>query len=202
MSVETEIKLVSPGGGIGFDVFSDERIRGFIDSIEEIVMETAYFADGQGGLEDSRYMLRLRSENGNGVVGFKCRLKRGCAERRLELEHPAASIEEGVEKLLADRGLPDKAREILSRSQLKCLCGASFVRRQAKYSAGGAGFYLCHDKGRVFAADRQAPIDELELELVQGDEQAMLEAARYLCEKYCLEFSQKGKHQRAMELVK
>lgn len=195
--MEVEIKLCPPDERAARSAFFDGELLPSQGETRSIVMRTVYYADEAGMIRKNKWTLRLRRENGVGVVTFKSRL-RGLS--RIELETEAEDLASGAAALASRSQLPEEAREMLRRGAFRPLCGASFTRLARLCRWGGAVIELSLDEGELTGGHRTAPLLELELELVSGEEGDLLRAAKALSERYGLTRLRLSKQQRAMAL--
>ena len=165
---------------------------------ENIQMQTVYYDTPSGALSARRWTLRLRRENDRSVVTVKTPDK-GYA--RGEWEYEGEYLDEAIEPLIA-LGAPEGLREALEKEPPVPVCGAEFVRITAPLTlADGTRCALCGDIGNLTGGGRSEPLCELELELTEGSEAAMLDYARALAEKYALREERRSKQARARALA-
>ena len=161
-------------------------------------MQTVYYDTPSGALSARRWTLRLRRENDRSVVTVKTPDK-GYA--RGEWEYEGEYLDEAIEPLIA-LGAPEGLREALEKEPPVPVCGAEFVRITAPLTlADGTRCALCGDIGNLTGGGRSEPLCELELELTEGSEAAMLDYARALAEKYALREERRSKQARARALA-
>ena len=165
---------------------------------ENIQMQTVYYDTPSGALSARRWTLRLRRENDRSVVTVKTPDK-GYA--RGEWEYEGEYLDDAIEPLIA-LGAPEGLREALEKEPPVPVCGAEFVRITAPLTlADGTRCALCGDIGNLTGGGRSEPLCELELELTEGSEAAMLDYARALAEKYALREERRSKQARARALA-
>ena len=194
--METELKLSPVAPVQAKQVFAAPEIAPHLGPCRDIRMETVWYDTEDGALAALGHTLRLRQEDGRGV----CTLK-GPSDglSRTERERAAESIGEGAALLLAGEDLPDGVRAAMTRP-LRPVCGARFTRTAARYDDGALAFELSFDQGVLTCGDRQAPLYELELELVSGTEGALRAFGEHLAAVYCLPLCAVGKKRRALAL--
>ncbi|MBQ7565956.1 MAG: CYTH domain-containing protein [Oscillospiraceae bacterium] len=158
-------------------------------------MESVYFDTPAGDLKARKWTLRLRRENGRGVVTMKTA---GDGGARGEWEYEADSIDGAAEKLAA-LGAPQELKALLAAG-VAPVCGASFTRQAITLELGGTAAELALDLGFLFRGERKAPLCEVELELKFGDESAVKELADELAAKYELSPEPRSKFVRASNL--
>ena len=195
--MEIEIKLQADTRLAAEAAFFDEDTLPSLGGTRHIIMNTAYYDDPEGSFAARRQTLRLRREDGKGIVTFKTAL---VGLRRLELEADADSIEAGAAALLLMDALPADARESLEKGRFVPVCGAAFSRDTRRCRFESAELDLCLDRGILFCENAKAPLLELELELARGSEEALSRAAEALIARWPLTPLSLSKQQRAMAL--
>lgn len=198
--MEIEIKLAPVTQAQFAGLLADPAVAPCLGQGEEVTrMEAVYYDDIPGNLSQRKMTLRLRKENGKGVCTFKAPAQGEFA--RTEVECEAETVEEGVQKLLAEGALPFPAAALLSRMMLVPQCGARFTRIAVPLVQADFACILSYDSGELFAGHRTAPIAECEAELAAGTA-AQLEAFFLpLAEKHGLPVCKQSKHARARALM-
>jgi inorganic triphosphatase YgiF len=167
----------------------------YLGAWQRISMETTYYDTPTADLAALRYTLRRRFENGVSVCTVKTPAG---AIGRGEWEVNCDTIEEAIEKL-CKLGAPENLID-LTRKGLKPVCGARFTRQALTVEIPGGTAELALDKGILFAADREIPICEVEVELKDGSVEEVALFAGLLAQKYGLQPEKKSKFQRAKAL--
>ncbi len=160
-----------------------------------IAMETTYYDDPQGQLSARRWTLRRRLENGKSVCTLKVPLPDGS---RGEWEAECDDILDAI-PLLTAQGAPAELTAF-TREGLNISCGARFTRLAGPIELPGAAAELALDKGLLLGGGKEAPLQELEVELKSGSEAAVLEFAQALAAEFALVPEQKSKVARARAL--
>lgn len=161
-----------------------------------IEMETTYYDTFDGKLNNRRWTLRRRFENGLSV----CTLKTPSADgNRNEWEVECGGIMAAIPRLVK-AGAPMELME-LSVSGLVEVCGARFTRLALLLQVEGGAVELALDEGKLLGGGREAPIREVEVELKKGTEEVMDNFAKTLAEKYALILESKSKYRRALALA-
>lgn len=197
--MEIEYKWEFPEGGLGrlaeVDLFSD-----MLGAAEELHMHAVYYDSVDGLVKDAFGGLRVRRENGAGVCCLKLPApgSDGVKARR-EFEVAADDIREGL-RLLPGAGAPQELCDALLASELTALCETEFSRRALRFMLPQFVAELAVDEGEMRREGRKTPIRELELELLEGDEQAFHEFAARLEAQLGLEQQPLSKLARAMNL--
>lgn len=193
--MEYEVKLAVPKQELMEKILQDERISGTMaEPIRKIAMETTYYDAPDGSLGQKKWTLRRRMENHTPVVTLKTPTDR--PEYRNEWEVEGTDVLGAIPALI-EQGAPEELRELRS---LVPVCGAKFVRRAVMLQLEGCVAELALDAGILFRGERQGLIQELELELKDGDPAAMLRLGDDLCHTYGLREESKSKFWRARNL--
>ena len=162
---------------------------------QQIAMETTYYDTPDQNLAALRYTLRRRFENGISVCTVKTPAAGG---GRGEWEVRCDRIEDAIEKL-CKLGGPENLL-VLTQKGLQPVCGAKFTRQALAIKIPGAIVELALDKGILFAAAREIPLCEVEVELKEGEPQAAAQFAAMLAENHALQPEPRSKFQRAKAL--
>lgn len=195
--MEIEIKLGPVEPALAAVIFDDIALLPPAGEEERIRMRTTYYDDPAGSFRARKQTLRLRQENDLSVCTFKTALE-GLA--RLELDCQAPDIVSGAAQLSVHPDLPESAKNALLGGVFLPRCGAQFLRRARLCRVEGATFHLCLDEGQLEKGDLTVPLCEIELELVEGDVDALQRTAQLLMAAYKLPLCRKSKQQRALEL--
>lgn len=195
--MEIEIKFSPVSSTQARMLFEDNTLSQPAGELQRYCMETTYYDDPQHIFSQNGFTFRLRQENEKCICTFKTRLT-GLA--RLELEAEADTVEEGAKALLQNPALPDEARAVLERGQFVPTCGASFVRLAQKRQTAQLTAVLSWDAGVLFNGNVQQPFTEAELELAEGEENALAALAEQYERRFDLALCTRSKQQRAREL--
>ena len=139
-----------------------------------IRMESSYFDTADGMLRNKKAALRLRRENERTVC---CMKLRGEEERtdglraHEEYQCDAGTLEDGLRQL-PEKGAPEALCGELLHAELKEICTVSFRRCAVLLQEQDTVCELALDKGELCREGRSAPLCEIELEYVAGDEKA------------------------------
>lgn len=164
----------------------------------EMEMESLYLDTPARDLGQRRWTLRLRRENGVGVV---CLKTPGEGRARGEWEVRCEDVSPAI-PLLIDKGAPPELAVLTGGGPLEPVCGARFTRRAALLPLPGGGTAeLCLDAGELFAGDRRAPLCEAEVELKSGEPAAAERFAGELAARYGLREEPDSKFRRASRLA-
>ena len=162
---------------------------------QTIAMETTYYDTPGSDLSALHYTLRRRYENGVSVCTVKTPIA-GAGRGEWEVRCP--TIEEAIEKL-CKLGAPENLMALTQKGVVP-VCGARFTRQALAVEIPEGAVELALDKGILFAGDRELPICEIEVELKDGEPNAVVQFASLLAEKYALQPEQKSKFKRAKAL--
>ena len=167
-------------------------IRGAFGPFREITMETTYYDTPDRSLGARRATLRRRYENGVAVYALKTYLPDGAHG---EWECTAAGLEEAMGKLaaLGAPGLP-RAEEIVP------ICGAAFTRSCCLLAVEGGKVELALDEGILTGSGKELPLREVELELKEGPDAALLAFGPAFARRFALEEEPLSKFARARAL--
>ncbi len=189
---ETEAKLTGPMTALrnAFAAVEGGEIR-------QIQMEAIYYDTAEELLCRNGLALRLRLENGRGVVTCKTKGRDrgdGVAVRG-EYEAPAETVEAGV-SALCPLLAPD-AGEILQNALpgLVPVAKVQCTRREKTVTVGDATFVVSLDEGTF---NNRTPFGEVEAELVAGEPEAVNALARELCHRFGLQPEPRSKLERAL----
>ena len=159
-------------------------------------MESTYFDTVDHHLSQTRMTLRLRLENNESVCTLKTPLPDGS---RGEWECPATNIDSGIAALLA-LGAPETLKQ-MTKDGLIPVCGASFTRCAINLPTQDGSAELALDQGTLTGGGKEIPLQEVEIELKSGSEEATLALAAQIAETYGLQSESKSKFRRAMDLA-
>lgn len=206
MAVETEIKLTIPDRRFIERIMSDELVTQYLKtSFAETEMLSRYYDTPSGALNERKWALRLRDEGGRSVAALKAtgtlQADSGLYLRN-EWEWPAQTIESGIEGLMA-QGAPPELAGLTSGGNLVERCRLRFTRTSGLlYMPGGVRVDLAIDCGEIEAGEKREGLLELELELLFGGREALLELSGALREKHGLSVQLLSKYERALRLIR
>jgi len=137
--------------------------------------KTAYFDTKDGALREAGMSLRVRRAGGRHVQTVK--RKRGSAAGlfvRQEWEADVAGLDVDQEALKAT---PLKRLPAADRGALACVLKTDFRRTAWQIAHGGSRIEVALDEGKVKSGKAQAPLCEVELELIEGKPRALFDLA-------------------------
>ena len=167
-------------------------IRQEYGPFHDITMETTYYDTPQRLMASRRETLRRRYENGVAVFALKTYLPDGSHG---EWETEAPSFPEAMEKLRA-MGAPN----LPDVDTLVSICGAAFTRSCCLIAVEGGKIELALDQGVLTGSGKEIPLREVELELKEGPDEALLAFAPNFAARFALTEEPLSKFARAKAL--
>lgn len=167
-----------------------------------IRMESSYFDTAGGMLRNKKAALRLRRENERTVCCMKLRSEEESADglrAHEEYQCDAGTLEDGLRQL-PEKGAPEALCGELLHAELKEICTVSFRRCAVLLQEQDTVCELALDKGELRREGRSAPLCEIELEYVAGDEKAFHALAAELADQLDLVPENESKLARAMKV--
>jgi inorganic triphosphatase YgiF len=191
---------------VGFEyekkIRADENILKEIDkALKEppyiLQMETTYYDTPKGALSKRKITLRRRLENGISVCTLKT--PTGTAARG-EYQAECDSITNAIPILCKLSNWEELL--LLTAEGVVPVCGAKFTRTARKISFGDSLLEVALDQGILIGGHKEAPLFEVEVELLSGKEQDADLYAALLSQRFSLQEEPKSKFRRALELAK
>ena len=173
-----------------------EALKAAYEGFTTIEMETTYYDTFDAKLNNRHWTLRRRYENGKSVCTLKTPDPTG---GRSEWEVEAPGIITAI-PMLCSMGAPMELMA-LTVSGLQEVCGAKFTRLALQLEVPGAKVELALDKGKLFGGGREKALQEVEVELKEGADNAAIAFAKLLEEKYHLTPEKRSKYNRALGLA-
>lgn len=173
------------------------QIREKYGDFTTISMETAYYDTPTGKLGNLRWTLRRRYENGRSVCTLKTPEKDGS---RGEWETECGDILAAIPEL-CKLGGPEELLTLTKDGVIQS-CAARFTRLAKEIALPGAVLELALDEGVLLGGGKELPFAEVEAELKNGSEDAVVAFAQALAEEFGLTPEPRSKVQRAMALAK
>ena len=165
-------------------------------AVAHFEMRTSYYDTAAKDLSARRWTLRRRMENHISVCTLKIPMADG-ARGEFEVECP--SIEAAIPELCKLSDLPELA--VFAARGLQEVCAAAFHRVAVTVAIEGAEAEVARDEGLLLGGGNQLPLCELEVELKDGDPQAVTDFANSLAARFSLEPEPKSKFRRALHLA-
>ena len=173
-----------------------EILKNRYPNLHPITMETTYYDNAAGDFSRLKWTFRRRMENGISV----CTLKTPMAGLgRAEFEVECADLLEAVPQLLA-QGAPQQLLALVADG-IAPSCGAKFTRLAGKLELDGCTAELALDKGVLLGGGKELPFREVEVELKEGSEEAVVAFAEALAAELGLIPEPKSKVARARQLA-
>ena len=173
-----------------------EILKNRYPNLHPITMETTYYDNAAGDFSRLKWTFRRRMENGISV----CTLKTPMAGLgRAEFEVECADLLEAVPQLLA-QGAPQQLLALVACG-IAPSCGAKFTRLAGKLELDGCTAELALDKGVLLGGGKELPFREVEVELKEGSEEAVVAFAEALAAELGLIPEPKSKVARARQLA-
>lgn len=197
MSHEIEMKLAL--GETGPErLLQHPFLRGGVDAAQRLA--NVYFDTPRGELEAARMALRLRRHGDSWVQTLKTSGEgAGGYSRRREWEWPVAG--EALDRAGLAALPPIAALDADLLARLEPRFTTDFERRAWRLELAEATIEVALDQGEIRAADRRVPIRELELELKDGDPQALWSLALAFAETLPLRPADASKAARGSALL-
>lgn len=170
-----------------------------------IRMRSRYYDTADRLLARQGVGLRLRQENDQSVCCMKIRGKAAddnadCGLRqRAEYQCNALTITEGL-ALLPTEGAPVALCREAAAAPLELICEVDFTRCAILIQHDNTVCEMACDRGEMRREDRRAPLCEIELEFVAGDEAVFHQIAAKLAGKLSLVPEPESKLARASQL--
>ncbi|MEA4888868.1 MAG: CYTH domain-containing protein [Clostridiaceae bacterium] len=220
--METELKLRFIQDGDRSSFFTDPWIADLLlpDSRQNLDMHSQYYDTAAGALTIRRASLRIRREDDRRIATVKLgKAANNGLHQRLEwsvvLDDDAMDWsdqpEKGLDaawflKLAVSDGDPDdRLRELLLEidgQPLLEICQADFTRTAYDIGYGDTLMELALDKGELRAGPLTAQINELELELKEGDVRDLMALGDEMQARYDVEPESQSKYARCLALLR
>ncbi|MCC5883785.1 MAG: CYTH domain-containing protein [Halomonas sp.] len=197
MSHEIEMKLALGETGPQL-LLQHPLLRNGVDAAQRLA--NTYYDTRQGELEAARIALRLRRCNDSWVQTLKTSGEgSGGFSRRHEWEWPVAGDALDLAGLAELPPCAELGAGVLQRLEPRFT--TDFERRLWRLELADATIEVALDQGEIRAAGRRVPIRELELELKDGDPQALWRLALALAETVPLRPAEASKAARGSALL-
>ncbi len=163
-------------------------------------LETIYYDTPDGALQKAGVALRVRRAWGRYImtVKFPPNLSAGMFGRD-EIEVRIASAEPDIEKFGAD--IAARIRQIIVSGNVVPAFATTFKRRAGLLESAGVKIVLSVDSGTVEAGGNSLPLEEIELELKEGNETVLYEIATNLAREGGLKLNPVTKAERGSLLA-
>ncbi len=208
--METELKLrfLEPDGRRA--LLEDEWFQGLLlpDPPEETHMEATYYDTEDGRLHARRAAFRVRLEGDRHIASLKARGKVSAGlHQRLEWnleqddDSPDFQAFARSSELQGDSdGIVRELAEAVGDAELVEVCRTEFERLHMMLGFRDALIEAAFDAGTLRADGRSVEMEELELELKEGDVRDLVELGKEMAERFRVVPEHRSKHQRCLEL--
>ena len=206
MPTEYEIKIHLPSKSVIDKLINDQYVTRYLkEGFVRTPMSARYYDTPDWDLYKAGYMLRIRQEGQNVVAS----LKKGTVDKgdhaglciRRKWLCTATSIAAAGSSLL-NCGAPEDFGAIIEGKQLIETCYDEFTRTSAMlYMEEGLVTELSIDEGTMHVQGRDAPILEMECEIIFGGIQELKPFADGISERYGLEPELTTKYEKAYLLA-
>jgi len=199
MAKELELKLQIKAEQLP-NIIKDDLINSYRKGDwQRVNMDTLYYDTIDHDLRDKGIVLRIRKIDntsyrqtlklpGNSIAGLADR-----QEYEFEIED---------DRLDLDKIPVTEVRNLLNnhKSDIASVFNTCFTRTQTELQIKNTRIELAIDIGAILSDGKELPINELELELLEGDVTVLFHLALTLCEKYTLQLKFAGKGERGYRL--
>ena len=164
--------------------------------LRPIAMETTYYDNAAGDFSRLKWTFRRRMENEKSICTLKTPMK---GLGRAEFETECGDILEAVPVLIA-QGAPAELAHLVAGG-ISPSCGARFTRLAGLLELPGCTAELALDEGVLLGGGKELPFREVEVELKEGSEEAVIAFAEALAAELGLVPEHKSKVARARALA-
>lgn len=200
MGKEMEYKLGLPENCDASRFLQDALLKSYLyGKWQERHMQTTYYDSADCRFSKHMWTLRHRMEGTESVVCVKTPTED--FHTRGEWQVNAEALNDNAIERLILAGAPKQLLVLYGLGDIAPICSADFTRKSAMLTfADGSKAEFAYDKGNLHGKTEQQPLEEVELELYEGDPEAMLEFVNYLCTTYGLSELNRSKFARARAL--
>ena len=205
--MEIELKYAIENEQTAKEIFQDPYIEMIKDkqTEEDVRMHAVYFDTEDRRLHREGIAFRVRKEgeflqatlkwNGSSEDGMHKREEINApVDDETKLYHPDVEI-------FAQSEMCQALKDIVGERTLVPLMETDILRSQVRIDTGKSISELSIDKGEVKCCGKSAPILELEIELLSGDEEDMKSLGAELAEKFGLKGENTSKFKRGLDLM-
>ena len=206
MSTEIEIKMKIPNRSTAQRILADPQVAAHqMGPAETLAMRSVYYDTPSHQLMKWEWALRMRQEGTDSVVTLKTQQEPDALPGlfvRKEWQTQGENVYLAVEELVR-LGAPQALRDVAASESFVERCQIQFQRRKLVLKlADGTRAEMAVDEGQILADGKQEPFLELELELILGQAQYLLEWAAAWEIKYQLTRELASKYERALRLIR
>ncbi|WP_020590767.1 CYTH and CHAD domain-containing protein [Kiloniella laminariae] len=163
---------------------------------------TRYFDTADHTLKETKMTLRVRRENGQWVQTLKSKdADGGIVKQRAEFTVPAVAGEPDLE-LIDDRKLRSKLEGVLQGQPLEEICVSDIRRVHRLIQYRDSKIEMAIDTGNIRAKEKSEEVSEIELELLEGSAEDMLDFVSLLQEHCSFAIGTNSKASRGFDLAR
>ncbi len=200
MGSEIEIKLgISREEDIG-KILGDARLGADFGEFAVISMNARYYDTRELDLLARNYVVRIRKENGANVATLK--------KRHRELDSGVMVREEWNHEVPPNSRIklsyfPEVEKElegIVGSKELVEIVETDFIRRVLNVEFQGSQLEMAVDHGKIVSKGQEVPIMEVEIELKEGEAEAITGFMEEYLREYKLPIEMESKFRRGVDL--
>ena len=204
--MEIEMKYGIVDEKTAADIWDDEYLLSMeeADTREKVQMRASYFDTDDYVLSENDIALRVRKEGSKTVATLKWRGKNeGGLHIREEINvpMPEGSSAAPDPMIFKESEIGQEVITLIGFNKLHCIMETNFVRSRFRIDSGEGIMEVSLDKGEIVTAAGKAPINEIEIELFTGEQEALEKVTQTLVEKYDLQPEVKSKYKRGLDLI-
>lgn len=205
--MEIELKYSIDEEAVASEIFQDPYIEMIKDkqTEEKIPMHAIYFDTADYKLHDEGIAFRVRREGDVLQATLKWNgSTEGGMHRRAELNVPVTDeglLDTPTVAIFEQSEMGEVLKNLVGSSPLTPMMEVQVVRHQVRVDTGKSICELSVDKGEVRCAGKKAPILEMEVELLSGDEEDMRTLGEDLAIKFGLRPESISKFKRGLDLM-
>ena len=170
-------------------------------SFQKIDMRAVYYDTITGFLHDHRIAYRVRQENKNIVATYKSgTVNKEGVFSRIEINKNVKSLSPDISVFASEKSIWDVLKSV-ENSDFMPIVRTNFVRECIDINWHGSLIEAAVDLGEVYGKNNKLPICEVELELKNGEEAALLELKKSLEESFSLRTSSISKYHQGLILA-
>jgi len=190
--MEIEMKYALPDRKVADDIWEDEYLASISDasSSESLVMKAVYFDTPDLLLSKNGIALRVRAEGDRYFATLKANdINENGMFTRDEINVPVADDTSFIAvdpRLFSGSENGDKLLELLGDNQLVNILEMRFLRRRKRIAYASSIMELAVDIGSIITDKGELPIQEMEIELFAGSNEALKALGNEIATKYNL----------------
>lgn len=206
--MEIELKYSIKEAKIATEIWEDKDLNRIKcrDSKETISLSAIYYDTADYDLQKNMIAFRLRQEGDKLIATVKWQGgNTGPLHKREELNIELGSgafPEEPLAEIFSDRVIGKQILKIIDGKELLEVMRVDVLRRLFRVDMDESILEVALDSGEIITSLGREPISEIEIELVEGSEQALIKIGETLQGKYNLEPEQRSKFARGLALLR